>query len=640
MTDMPEYPESLDLKSASISEDRIQQLKQVVPEAFTENGYIDIEKLKTALGEHVDEQEERFGLQWPGKRDCFKVIQEPAKGTLQPAPEESEDWDNTKNLFIEGDNLEVLKLLQKSYYGKVKMIYIDPPYNTGNEFIYPDDYKENLNTYLAYTGQVNEEGYKFSTNTETEGRYHSNWLNMMYPRLFMARNLLKDDGVIFISIDDHEVANLRSACNEIFGEENFLATICWQKKYTRSNDAKAFSTTHEYILAFTKNSADFQIGLLPRDEEQNKSYRNPDTDSRGPWKATPLTVKTASESYIYPITLPSGRTVYPPKGRSWMYSKEAFEEDKKAGNIWFGKDGDNIPAKKSFLSEVKKGVVPITLWDYKFAGHNHEANNEAKALGFEGYFDNPKPTKLIKQLIQVSGAKDDDILLDFFSGSSSTADSTLQLNRQDSQNRRFIMVQLPEPIKESSEAFKEGYTNIADISKERIKRVIKKTKEDPNKNGHSNQEGLFPKEEAKDQTVNVTDLGFRVFKLDQSNFKEWEGSAKDQPVEEQLKLNVDHVRSGSSEEQMLYEILLKSGYPLTVPIDTLELANKKVYSIVDSTMLICLEDALNEAVIIAMAEKKPNKVVVLDKGFNGQDELKTNAVQIMKSHGVEDFRTV
>jgi len=636
---MPEYPENLDTKSLNITEDKLQQLKQVVPEAFTEDGQVDFDKLKTTLGEHGDEQEERFGLQWAGKRDCFKVIQEPAKGTLQPAPEESEDWDNTENLLIEGDNLEVLKLLQKSYYGKVKMIYIDPPYNTGNEFIYPDDYKENLNTYLAYTGQLDEEGYKFSTNTETEGRYHSNWLNMMYPRLFMARNLLKDDGVIFISIDDHEVDNLKKICSEIFGEENLLGQIVWQHSIQPKGYLGKFSVHHNYILVYQKYP-EFELKALPRSEEHNKHYSNPDNDPNGPWRTGDVRNSLYRPNLMYNLKTPSGKIIKPPKN-GWRWSKDTMYSKINSGEILFNSDETKI-TRKIHLKNVE-GRAPESIWFGKEVGTTREAAEELKDL-FKGYvyFDTSKPIELIERILNLStNSSGQDIILDFFAGSCSSAQSVMHLNKKDKGNRKYIMVQLPEITQVDSDAFKGGYKNMADIGKERIRRAAQKLKEGPKNNGQEQQSQLFEEEPSENQTnVDNLDLGFRVFKLDQSNFTEWKGEDAAQPVEQQLQLNIDHVRASSTEEQLLYEILLKSGYPLTIPIATIELAGKTVYSLGANVMLICLNKALDEAVIVAMAEKKPDKVVVLDKGFNGNDELKTNAVQSMKSHGVEDFRTV
>lgn len=615
-----EQIEKLDLQTMSIPEEKKAQLQQLFPEVFAE-GKIDFEKLKQALGEDVDASDERFGLSWAGKNECFRIIQEPSIATLKPAKDESVNWDTTENLFIEGDNLEVLKQLQKSYYGEVKMIYIDPPYNTGNEFIYPDNYKENLDTYLAYTGQVNEEGKKFSTNTETTGRFHSKWLNMMYPRLYLARNLLKKEGVIFISIDDNEVHNLRELCNEVFGEENFVTNIIWEKKYSPQNDAKWFSDNHDHILVYAKNKELWRPNLLPRTEEQNKRYTNRDNDPRGDWKPGDLLRKDVQKTGLYTIVTPSGRKCDPPSGRSWRVPKYRFDEMVKDNRIWFGEDGSNIPAIKRFLSEVKDGVVPLTLWRYNEVGHNQDAAKEIKNL-FEGksFFDTPKPVSLIKRMLHL-GSGDNDIILDFFAGSCSTAHAVLEINKEDKGRRKFIMVQLPEMLKEESEAVKSGYKNLAEISKDRIRKAIIRV-ENENK--------------AQDEQ----DLGFKVFKLDKSNFKIWDGNIEEETIETQLQMGIDHVDPNSSAEDILYEILLKSGFGLDVPIAELQLAGKTVYSIAEDALLICLDKDLNKEAIKAIAKKEPARVVCLDEGFKGNDQLKTNAVQMMRSYNVEDFKTV
>lgn len=640
---MSETTNKLDLKSMNISEDKKNKLKELFPEVFSEDK-IDFEKLKLTLGEDVSDSEERFGLQWPGKKDCFKVIQEPSIGTLKPCKEESVNWETTENIFIEGDNLEVLKLLQKSYYGKIKMIYIDPPYNTGGEFIYPDRFQENLDTYLAYTGQVNDEGKKFSTNTETSGRFHTNWLNMMYPRLFLARNLLKNDGVIFISIDDNEYDNLKKVCDEIYGEENFIADIIWQKKFSRANDAAYFSTMHDHILCYSKISKFidvdncWNINLLSRGNEIPSGYSNPDNDSRGVWTSVVLSAKSGSENLKYTIINPKGKECIPPDGRFWSVNKNKFDELVKDNRIWFGKNGDGTPRLKTFLSEVQDGLRPNTIWFHNEVGHNQEGRQLLKSLfDDKAYFDSPKPIRLIKHILSITSDKSDFITLDFFSGSCSTAHGVLDLNKQDSGKRKFIMVQLPEPCDEKSEAYKAGYKTIADIGKERIRRVInnieKEIIEEETKN-----HGKLELEESK--LKNKLDLGFKVFKLDRSNFKTWQGDTENNQIENQLEKALFHIDSNSSKEDILTEIIVKSGFELTVKIDSKVLANKEVFSIENDSLIICLDDNLNEEVIKEIAKLEPARVVCLDSGFNQKDELKANAAQILKSHGVEDFRTV
>src|SRR5690606_27402713 len=517
----------MDGKSYDILSDKINRLKELFPEAFTE-GRIDWEKLKAALGD-VNFENERYNLNWAGKADAFRVLQQRTSATLRPVEEESVNFNETENVVIEGENLEVLKVLQKSYFGKIKMIYIDPPYNTGSDsFIYPDKFSESKEEYLKRIGDLSEEGYLlkegfFRKNSKESGHYHSNWLSMMYPRLYIARNLLRDDGVIFVSIDDNEVHNLRMIMNEIFGEENFIATIIWQKKYTRSNDARWFSDNHDYILVFAKNSSNATINLQPRTKKQLEGYSNPDKDPRGDWKSTPLHAKSGnSTSFSY--TFKNGVTWKPPKGTFPRFSKDTLKEMDEKDEIWFGKDGKTIPSRKSFLLKVKKGVTPVTIWWHQEVGHNHEANDEMKSLELGGVFNNPKPTRLIKRILQLS-TNENDPVLDFFAGSGTTAQAVLELNKEDGGNRKFILVQLPEKIAEDSEAYKAGYKTIADICKERIRRVINRLNHDSaglKDEQDKLQEILFKNTENPESTNNkVTDNGFKVFRLTPSNFKHW-----------------------------------------------------------------------------------------------------------------------
>ncbi len=456
---------------------------------------------------------------------------------MSPDENGSVDWDTTDNLFIEGDNLEVLKLLQKSYYGKVKMIYIDPPYNTGNDFIYPDNYSESLDTYLKYTGQVGEEGLKASTNQESDGRFHSKWLNMMWPRLYLARNLLRDDGVIFVSIDDHEVANLRMMMNEIFGEENFVSCIVWQKTYSPANDKKGIDAMQDYILCYQKSDL-FNVNLFPRTAKQDGAYTNLDNDSRGPWKSVDATRSEFREYAWFPIMTPSGKEVYPAQGRSWVFTKEELPSLLADNRLWFGKDGSSKPSKKLFLTEVKQGITPTTWWPHEDAGHNDEAKKEIKALFTTSIpFDTPKPTRLIERLLQLGTNRDtEDVVLDFFAGSGTTAHAALSMNQKDNGNRKFILVQLPESTEQTD------FPTIAEISKERIRRAASKlTEVDRNEKGE--------------------DRGFRVFKLKPSNFRRWLELPPDSPSEQiaiELEGHVEHVNPDASQEDLLFEILVKA----------------------------------------------------------------------------------
>jgi len=622
---MKSESEKLDLRSHDSTEDKRQELLRLFPEIRTEGDKLDLERLRLALGEAVDVGKERYGMNWPGKAECFRTIQAPSLGTLRPRVEESINFDTTENLIIEGDNLEVLKLLQKAYLGKIKMIYIDPPYNTGNDFIYPDNYTESLQTYLEYTGQVDSEGRRFGTNTDAEGRFHSKWLNMMYPRLFLARNLLKQDGAIFVTIDDTEVANLRKLMDEIWGEENFVATVAWQKVFAKKNKA-LISGSHDHILIYARSLEDWSRNLLPRDEQQSAAFKNPDNDPRGKWQSVAFSVQSEDserrQAYRYEITLPSGRKVPPPTGRHWNGLPDRYQELLADKRIWFGSDGDGLPRVKLFLTDVQEGIVPDTWWSHEDAGNNQEAKKEILELfGDVEPYSTPKPTKLVMRMLEIATDKGD-VVLDFFAGSGTTAHGVLQLNKRDSGSRKFILVQLPEPTGRSD------YSTIAEITKERVRRVIKKLNGDDAGNL-----GLDAKRE---------DRGFRAFRLDESNFRPWNAETpKDTEVlAKQLELHVAHIREGRTSDDLLYEILLKSGFSLTTPVEALQLAGKAVYSVADGALLVCLDRELTLELIRAMAENKPERIVCLDEGFAGNDQLKANAVQIFKTKGITSFKTV
>ncbi len=619
-----------DGSSKDIVQDNIQQLKQLFPDVFAENK-VDFDALRSALGDYVETTEERYSFNWHGKAAAKRIAQTPSTGTLRPCKEESKDWDTTENLFIEGDNLEVLKLLQKSYHKQVKMIYIDPPYNTGKEFIYPDNYQDNLDTYLEYTGQKDSEGRKFGTNTETTGRYHTNWLNMMYPRLKLARNLLRDDGVVFISIDDCEQPNLRKLCDEIFGEENFVANVIWQKKYGAANDAKYLSDLHDHILIYCKSKISWKPNLFPRPDELNAKYSNPDNDPRGDWYSTNLSVKTYSAKNDYIIKSPAGLEFSPPPSRCWAVTEEKFQELLSDNRIWFGKDGTSRPYLKGFLSEVQDGIVPTTIWSHHDAGHNIGAKSEVRTLFHDttGLFDTPKPTKLIKRIITMAEDKTqrEEIFLDFFAGSCTTAHAVMDINVEDNRNRKFIMVQLPEACEEKSEAYNAGYKTIADIGKERIRRAGEKTKAD-----NASKEG-----------IENLDIGFKVFKLDSSNIKPWDTEV-DQ-IEQGLFDSVDNIKNDRTAEDVLYELLLKYGIDLTIPIETHSIADKTVYSVGLGALVICLDDVITLEAIEGIGKLKEQlqpeimHVVLKDAGLK-DDVVKTNAIQILKRYDIQDVKTL
>jgi adenine-specific DNA-methyltransferase len=619
---------TLDGKTPDIAEENIQKLKQLFPEVFTESK-VDFEKLKQVLGEYVEDSNERYNFTWNGKGRALRLSQTPSLGTLRPCKEESKDWDTTQNLYIEGDNLEVLKLLQKSYHSKVKMIYIDPPYNTGKDFVYPDDFHDSLDNYKSITGQVDSNGNRISTNTETSGRYHTDWLNMMYPRLRLARNLLKDDGVIFISIDDNELHNLRKICDEVFGEDNFVAEIVWERSYAPINMVKHFSKSHDYILCYSKHIDDLVCNGLKRPESTNAKYGNPDNDPRGLWRTDNLSVGPVVEEKVYEIVTPSGRKCWPPKGRCWLYTRERYEEMVKDNRIWFGEDGNNVPAPKRFLSEVKQGLTPMTIWKYSEVGHTQDSMRELRNL-FDGekVFDYSKPVKLMKQMLQLySNFDSNDIVLDFFSGSATTAHAVMQLNSEDGGNRKFIMVQLPEPTDENSEAYKAGYMNISEIGKERIRRAGEKIKEE---------------NRDKENIANL-DVGFKVFKLDTSNIRKWQPDYDN--LEQSLLEYIDNYVEGRTELDVVYEIMLKYGLDLTYPVDEFTIAQKKVYSIGFGMLMICLDDEITtevaRSILAKIKELSPesSRVVFKDNGFK-TDSNKTNIKEILKSGGIEEFITI
>ena len=528
----------------------VEELKHIFPEAF-EDGKLNMEKFKNLLFDIKDEKSEHYSFNWSGKQDCYKIIKQKSNLTLKVDSSHCElASESNPNVFIEGDNLEVLKLLQTSYHKKIKMVYIDPPYNKDKDFVYSDTWGDTITNYLIQTDQLRDEGYT-STKTSSTGRRHTNWLNMIYPRLWLSRNLLKDDGVIFVSIDDDEVVNLRKVMDEIYGEENFISNVIWEKKYSPQNDAKWFSDNHDHILVYAKNKDIWRPNLLARTKEQNDRYKNPDNDLRGNWKSSDLSVKTYAKNNDYPITSPSGKAFNPPKGRCWSVSKTKLKEMIEDNRISFGDKEDGVPRLKSFLSEVKQGTVPLTIWKYIDVGHNQDAMREIKNL-FDGYvyFDTPKPTKLLKRMIHLA-TSENDIILDFFAGSGTTAHAVMELNQEDGGERKYILVQLPETTDENSEAYKAGYKKISDITKERIKRVIKKL-------------------DYKD--------GFKSYILDSSNFQVFK-ELKKRPTDsfedivKMLKMSVftKNIFTQSAKEiDIVYEVGLKNGFSLSAKNETIK----------------------------------------------------------------------
>lgn len=539
---------------------------------------------------------ERYEFTWVGKNASRVEANTTTNKTLRPCIEESKDWDNTENLYIEGDNLEVLKLLQNSYFNKVKMIYIDPPYNTGNDFIYIDDFAQNIDEYEEAKGSFDEEGNRLFKNTDTNGRFHSDWCSMIYPRLVLARNLLADDGVVFISIDDNEQENLKKICDEVFGEKNFIAQVIWERAYAPVNLKKHFSENHDYIICYAKDIDKAICNGLPRASEANDRYSNPDNDPRGVWQSDNLSVGPIVQSKIYEIITPGGRKVLPPEGYCWRLTKEKFKEYIEDNRIWFGKDGNNVPRIKRFLSEVKQSVTPMTIWKYSEVGHSQDAKQNLKKL-FDGksFFDYPKSVELIKRCIQLY-SNESSIILDFFSGSATTAHAVMQLNAEDGGKRKFIMVQLPEKTDEKSEAFKAGYKNICEIGKERIRRAGEKIKEEAGLNGQD------------------LDIGFRVLKLDSSNMKDIYYSADeyDQGMLENMQSNTKEDRT---DLDLLFGCLVDWGLELDKPYTTKKINGHKVHIYNDGDLVACFEKDLDMKTIDEIAKLQALRVVFSDNSF-------------------------
>ena len=573
---------------------------------------INFDVLRQLLGDNaVEDAPEAYEFNWVGKQAARAEVLEPIKKTLRPVKEDSVDWDNTQNLYIEGDNLKVLKLLQKSYLGKVKMIYIDPPYNTGNDFVYHDDFAMSADEYAEASGAVDELGNKYIKNMDSNGRFHSDWCSMMYSRLMVARSLLTEDGVIFISIDDNENYNLRKICDEIFGSSNFIAEIVWERAYAPINMVKHFSKSHDYILCYAKDINKPVCNGLPRPESTNAKYSNPDNDPRGLWRTDNLSVGPVVPSKVYEIITPSGRVCLPPKGRCWLYTKERYEEMVADNRIWFGENGDNVPAPKRFLSEVKQGLTPMTIWKYTDVGHTQDSMRELRDL-FDGekVFDYSKPVKLMKQIVRLyTNSNENDIILDFFSGSASTAHAVLELNAEDNGNRHFMMVQLQEETPLDSEARKNGYMTIPEIGRDRIIRAASKIlKEHP-------------------EFINQ-DKGFRVFRLDEGNYEDVKRSPKEFK-QDQLDLFLNNIKTDRNDLDLLFGCMLDWGVQLSLPMTQEVVDGKTIYTVNDGDLVACFAENVSEDVVKAMAEKMPLRVIFRDSCF-AQDADKINIYETFK----------
>lgn len=614
--------DKLRMQSSNGVEDNITKIAQLFPDCVTETvdersgqpkHLIDFEKLKQNLSDSVmSERAERYQFTWPDKSKAILLANSPINATLRPCREDSVDFDNTQNLYIEGDNLDVLKCLKETYLHKVKMIYIDPPYNTGNDFVYEDDFAQSSEEYLANSGQFDEQGNRMFTNAESNGRFHTDWLNMIYPRLKVARDLLTDDGVIFISIDDNEVENLRKVCDEVFGEQNFIATLIWERAFAPKNDAKFISSSHDYIVMCAKRIENFKIGRLERTQEANARYSNPDNDPRGVWTSGDMLVKTYNKSCDYPITTPSGKIVNPVPGRCWRFSEESFLEKVKDNRIWFGPEGNGVPRVKRFLSELKfEGMAPTSILFHKEVGHSQEGSKEVTALfGDKGVFDGPKPVRLLQRLLTLANLDDNSIILDFFSGSASTAHAVMKMNAEKQKHCPFIMVQLPEHISEKKK--EQGYETVCEIGKERIRRAGKKIKEE------------------SPLTTQDLDTGFRVLKLDSTNMQDIYYSPKD-ISQADLFSQVDNVKPDRTGEDLLFQVMLELGATLDSKIETTTVAGKTIYNVAEGYLVACFDPDVTDDVVKSIAQMQPAYAVLRDTSMK-DDSTATNFEQIFKTY--------
>lgn len=614
--------DKLRMQSSNGVEDNIMKIARLFPDCVTETvdersgqpkHLIDFEKLKQNLSDSVmSERAERYQFTWPDKSKAILLANFPVNATLRPCREDSVDFDNTQNLYIEGDNLDVLKCLKETYLHKVKMIYIDPPYNTGNDFVYEDDFAQSSEEYLANSGQFDEQGNRMFTNAESNGRFHTDWLNMIYPRLKVARDLLTDDGVIFISIDDNEVENLRKVCDEVFGEQNFIATLIWERAFAPKNDAKFISSSHDYIVMCAKRIENFKIGRLERTQEANARYSNPDNDPRGVWTSGDMLVKTYNKSCDYPITTPSGKIVNPVPGRCWRFSEESFLEKVKDNRIWFGPEGNGVPRVKRFLSELKfEGMAPTSILFHKEVGHSQEGSKEVTALfGDKGVFDGPKPVRLLQRLLTLANLDDNSIILDFFSGSASTAHAVMKMNAEKQKHCPFIMVQLPEHISEKKK--EQGYETVCEIGKERIRRAGKKIKEE------------------SPLTTQDLDTGFRVLKLDSTNMQDIYYSPKD-ISQADLFSQVDNVKPDRTGEDLLFQVMLELGATLDSEIETTTVAGKTIYNVAEGYLVACFDPDVTDEVVKAIAQMQPAYAVLRDTSMK-DDSTATNFEQIFKTY--------
>ncbi len=609
----------LKMHSPDLTQANIDKLAELFPNCVVESRdtkggatrSIDFDLLRQELtGRIVEGPQERYQLNWPGKREALLTANAPIAKTLRPCREESVDFDTTQNLFIEGDNLDALKLLQETYLNKVKLIYIDPPYNTGRDFIYDDDYSDDAESYLIRSNQADASGSRLVANTDANGRFHSDWLSMIYARLKLARNLLRDDGVMFISIDDNEVDNLRKVCSEVFGEQNFIAQIIWQKVFSPKNSAKWFSEDHDYVLVYAKSADQWAPNLLPQTEEMRARYKNPDNDPRGPWASSDLAARNRYDAGLYPVTCPSGRVIDgPPRGSYWRFSEASFTKLAQEKRIWWGEGGNNMPRLKRFLSEVQQGRTPQTLWLYKEVGHTQDAKKTLlKYVPFqetENVLNSVKPVELLQRILQLAGKPDDNsIILDFFSGSASTAHAVLKQNFEDGGNRRFIGVQIAEPLPKPEP----GLGSIFEMGLTRVRN--------------------YGAEVRGQVDVAKLDLGFRVLKIDSSNMKDV-FYTPDAVAQDQLFDQVNNIHEDRTAEDLLFQVLLDWGVDLALPIAKETISDKTVYFVDGNALAACFDEGVSEEFVKLLAKREPLRVVFRDAGF-ATDSVKINVEQIFK----------
>lgn len=612
--------DKLKMHSPNLTDENVAKIRDIFPgcvtEATDDTGklrlMVDFDQLRQELSDHiVDGGQERYRLDWPGKREALVTANAPIAKTLRPVRDESVEFDSTRNLFIEGDNLEALKLLQETFLGKVKLIYIDPPYNTGRDFVYDDDFSENAESFFERSQQKSEIGDRLVANLDSNGRFHSDWLTMMYSRINLAKKLLRDDGIILISIDDGEVSNLRKICDEIFGEEQFAAQIIWKKRNTPPND-KLIGTQHDYILAYVRKEFT-GIKLRPRSDDQVSRYKNPDGHPKGPWVAGDLTANVKggrfAQTLYYGIVNPNtGKEFFPPNNGNWRFNKDKIARLVESNEIYFGADGSSSPKLKRFLCDVKEGTTWTTLWD--FAPLNTSGSNEmGEIFGNSVLFENPKPVGLIEYIVEL-GAASGDLVLDFFAGASTTAHAVMKKNSEDGGSRRFIMVQLPEATSETSEAFKAGFVSIADVSKDRIRRVgqtILKQK------CHSDWN---------------RDVGFRVLKVDTSNMRDVY-YRPDTLGQQDLLDSVENTKLDRTPEDLLFQVLIDWGVDLTLPIRRETIHGKTVFFVDDNALVACFDTGVTEELVKALAGCEPLRVVFRDNGFVS-DAVKINVEQIFR----------